>query len=381
MMTKNEIVDNLYELYQKQGHVTEQAIFDMCDAHSLSFFDTDSVCEALIDRGVLISNANVAPETNTVSADTIKEFADYEENYYFQTDYREIYDYFYVNYPSMKSVIDRIKNTVPPHRGEMKQLITHAKSGNLTARRIAIEKNLRIALRVLYSYRDKTIFDLDEIFSVACEGLIIAVDAFDPYSKARFSSYSSLWVMQRIDRYIIDNQGIIRIPIHMNERIKRMQTIQDQLFNNAKGSNEEEVGERLELPAAKIRNMMEAVLMANTISLDELMEQDEFDIASDYDVFEEYETQENKDVIDSLISKHLRENEQIVIRYRYGLDDGVPRTLEEVGQILKVTRERIRQLEAKAIRKLRFCMGVPKQGRHIKHNDIEGRSNEQTRNH
>lgn len=216
MKTENEIIDILYKLYQNQGYITEQEIFDLCDDNSLSFIETDRVCNKIHDLGILIN-------------DTVK----VQSNDYSQIDYNIVFNFFYRNYPQMKPIVDYIKSLNPPQKGENRNLIIQMRSGNVFARKQLIEKNLRTALRISMNYADKSSITTDEIFSVACEGLISAVDSFDPYSNSYFASYSSLWIRQKIERYIIDNQFFIRIPINSFEifnKIREMIEFSDSFY-------------------------------------------------------------------------------------------------------------------------------------------------------
>lgn len=216
MKTENEIIDILYELYQNQGYVTEKAIFDLCDENSLSFISTDRVCNRLLDLGVLFSDGAAKI---SIDSSAEEEYKDYS-----QIDYNTVYDFYDRNYPQMHHIINYIKAT-PPQKGENNSLIIQMRSGNVFARNYVIEKNLRTALRIAMNYADKTTIPVDELFSVACEGLISAVDAFDPFSGSYFTSYVSFWIMQKIDRYIMDNQYTIRLHVHSYDMLNKIKTI------------------------------------------------------------------------------------------------------------------------------------------------------------
>ena len=205
MKTENEIIDILYKKYQSQGYISEQDIFDLCDENSLSFIQTDRVCNRLFDLGVLISDG-IHPDNDNSNEDVID---------YSQFDYSEVYSFFLQNYPQMKPIVEYIKGTNPPQKGEANNLVIQMKSGNVHARKILIEKYLRIALRITMNYKNKTNISLDDIFSVACEGLITAIDSYDPYNNTAFASYISLWIRQKVDRYICDHEYYFRIPAHI----------------------------------------------------------------------------------------------------------------------------------------------------------------------
>ena len=209
MKTENEIIDILYKQYQNQGYVTEQAIFDLCDDNSLSFLSTDRVCNRLLDLGVLISDNNYNSEL--YENDDIY-FFDYSS-----IDYNVIFSYYEIEYPQMFPIIEYIRSIPPPQRGEIKKLVVQMHSGNKYARTQIIEKYLRNALRIAMKYNEKTTVSSDELFSVACEGLIKAADSYNSNSDFGFSGFASFYISNYITRYIINNQTYIRIPVHLYE--------------------------------------------------------------------------------------------------------------------------------------------------------------------
>jgi len=343
MKTENEIVDILYKKYQNQGFITEQAIFDLCDDNSLSFIQTDRVCGKLQDLGVLIKDSD---KNNS------KEKTDIQD--YSQIDYGKVYSFFLDYYPQMKPVIEHIKNTIPPQKGEVDMLFQQMKSGNQYARKRLIEMHLRAALRATMNYDDSTTVPLEEIFSVACDGLISAVDSYDPYSNSYFASYASLWMKQRIDRYIIDNRSLIRIPVHAysnleeilkiieNCTIKEMKKVQ--IIESELGISEKEAREWLRIACS-----------SEVLYFEDFQDDYESYLPDNLDIFEIVEQDaKSNDVMNILDKLTLREKNVLV--QRYGLIDNNCKTLEEIGEKLSVTRERIRQIEAKALRKMRLYL-------------------------
>ncbi len=236
-------------------------------------------------------------------------------------------------------------------------LAARIKRGDKKARELMIKANLRLVVKIARDYEGIGLPLLD-LISEGNIGLMKAVERFDPTKGGKLSTYGSWWIKQSIKRALANQSKTIRLPVHLVDKISKMRRVAMKLQEElGREATDEELADEMDMTAARVRQMRMAAI--RPASLDAPIGDEDSnnfaDVVEDENATSPYDNLEDKTVTGMLqeMVKHLDAREATILRYRFGLDGGPEKTLEEVGVKFGVTRERVRQIQNLALRKLR----------------------------
>lgn len=357
----------LIQLAEQRGYVTYDDIIDCSDNFSLSLQDFDWLTNSMTTIGIIIYSESPA---------LAEQFND-EADDYAQVDYEDIYSKIKERSSALAPFVDAVREIRPPQRNETKKLKYQVTEGNQHARDRMIEMNLRLALRIALQRAESYDMEIEDAVSYACLGLIMAVDKYDPDSSGPFASYASMWILQNISREQPNRRSLMYYPVHIKEGYFSVYPFLKQYgcISCSEMQSCSEIRKKIMVRlGCDERNAMSVIEQATAIEYIE----DFLDLFEENNLEFEYsdrlgltllklspDTTTSADValmdvyrgtmrvaIKNVLEK-LKPRERQVICERYGLSDGIEKTLEEIGSSMDVTGERIRQIETKALRKLR----------------------------
>ncbi len=335
---------------KKEGQVSETELTEkLIKPFSLKDDTLDDTLEQLQDKGVAVVDDDGNPSKLALLKEKKDEKAPSSKDTAAPADIK-------VNDP-VRMYLKEIGRVPLLNAQQEVDLALKIEQGDEEAKQRLAEANLRLVVSIAKRYVGRGMQFLD-LIQEGNMGLMKAVEKFDYRLGFKFSTYATWWIRQAITRAIADQARTIRIPVHMVETINKLIRIQRQLLQDlGREPLPEEIGAEMDMPTAKVRDILkiaqEPVSLETPIGEEDDSHLGDFIEDSDATSPEDHASYELlKEQLENILDT-LTDREENVLRLRFGLDDGRTRTLEEVGKVFGVTRERIRQIEAKALRKLR----------------------------
>ena len=348
--SREERLSNLIEKGKKAGKLTLKEIADVIDGLNLSQEQMDRFYDTLEELNIETVGEDLPP----IDDDELEEIDEVTEEEIAEAD--SMVDSYSTDDP-VRMYLKEIGKVSLLTQEEEIELAVRMSQGDEEAKRRMAEANLRLVVSIAKRYVGRGMLFLD-LIQEGNLGLIKAVEKFDYTKGYKFSTYATWWIRQAITRAIADQARTIRIPVHMVETINKVIRVSRQLLQElGHDPSAEEIAAEMNIPVEKVRDILK--IAQEPVSLETPIGEEEDshlgDFIPDEDASEPSEAASFSLLKEQLMSvlATLTPREEKVLRLRFGIEDGRTRTLEEVGKEFNVTRERIRQIEAKALRKLR----------------------------
>jgi len=351
-----EKLRELIEKGKKTGKLSSKEMMDVLEEISLGPDQLDKFYDTLENLGIETTGEDYLVALEDEASPDVEEIKELELSEEEIVDPETLVDTFSTDDP-VRMYLKEIGKVALLTADEEIELATRMSEGDEEARKRMAEANLRLVVSIAKRYVGRGMQFLD-LIQEGNLGLIKAVEKFDYTKGYKFSTYATWWIRQAITRAIADQARTIRIPVHMVETINKVIRISRQLLQElGHDPSPEEIAEEMNIPVEKVRDILK--IAQEPVSLETPIGEEEDshlgDFIPDEDASEPSEAASFTLLKEQLITvlSTLTPREAKVLRLRFGIEDGRTRTLEEVGKEFNVTRERIRQIEAKALRKLR----------------------------
>ena len=358
MREASETIKALIEEGKKNGRLSSKELMDALEGLNLNQEQVDKFYDTLENLGIDITDGDELMSIIDEHIDPDNEELEEIENMPEEelVDPESLVDSFSVDDPVRMYLKEIGKISLLTPEGEI-ELAKRMNEGDEEAKRIMTEANLRLVVSIAKRYVGRGMLFLD-LIQEGNLGLIKAVEKFDYTKGYKFSTYATWWIRQAITRAIADQARTIRIPVHMVETINKVMRISRQLLQElGHDPTPEEIAADMNMPVDKVRDILK--IAQEPVSLETPIGEEEDSHLGDF-IPDEDASEPAEAASFTLLKEQLTEvlstltpREEKVLRLRFGIEDGRTRTLEEVGKEFNVTRERIRQIEAKALRKLR----------------------------